>query len=190
MHYKCMMVIFIEIIFIMDTSTAESQPLLNEKKLLKIHRKIAYGLGNFITVLAVSLWFPYNILFFNRVIGLSSQNAGYIVLIGQAGGAISTPFIGMWSDQCRCKIPGRRKVFHLLGIIVTGTVFFFLWHQCLGCEDAPQPYIVLYFGAFAIIFQFGWAATQVGQLALMPELSSQKKTLVELNSLRFESGCP
>lgn len=166
--------------------TAESQALLNEKKLLKLHRKIAYGLGNFITVLAVSLWFPYGVLFFHNVMGLSAQNTGYIVLIGQAGGAISTPFIGMWSDQCYCKIPGRRKVFHLLGVIVTATVFFFLWYQCLGCVGAPEPYVVLYYGAFAVVFQFGWACTQIGQLALMPELCSQKKTLVELNSLRFE----
>lgn len=155
-----------------------------DRKLLRLDRKIAYATGNFITVLAISLWFPYNILFFQKVVGLSPQNAGYIVLIGQVGGAISTPFIGMWSDQCRCKVPGRRKIFHLVGIITTATIFFFLWYQCLGCSEARQPYKVLYYGCFAVIFQFGWAATQIGQLALLPELSSQKKTLVELNSLR------
>lgn len=170
---------------------SESESLLHksgdqdDKKLLKIHRKIAYATGNFLTVLAVALWFPYNILFFTKVVNLSSQNAGYVVLLGQAGGAISTPFIGTWSDQCRCRIPGRRKIFHLFGIIITSSIFFFLWYQCLGCEGATQPYKVLYFGSLAIIFQIGWAATQIGQLALMPELSSQKKILVELNSLRY-----
>ena len=155
-----------------------------ERRLLKIHRKIAYAAGNFITVLAISLWFPYNILFFERVLNLSAKNAGYVVLLGQVGGAIATPFIGTWSDQCTCVVPGRRKIFHLMGIIMTATVFFFLWYQCLGCSYAPQPYKVLYYGSFAIMFQFGWAATQVGQLALMPELTSEKKILVELNSLR------
>ncbi len=156
----------------------------NDEKLLRIHRKIAYAAGNFLTVLAVSLWFPYAVLFFSKVIGLSPQNAGNIVLLGQAGGAISTLFIGTWSDQCRCRIPGRRKIFHLMGIIVTSCSFFFLWFHCLGCEGASPGYKVLYYGVFAIIFQFGWACTQIGQLALMPELSSKKNVLVELNSLR------
>lgn len=166
----------------------ESEKLLqassDDKKLLRIDRKLAYATGNFLTVLAVALWFPYNVTFFTKVVGLTPKYAGYIILLGQAGGAIATPFIGIWSDQCRCKIPGRRKVFHLLGISVVASVFFFLWYHCLGCEAASPPYLVLYYAVFAIIFQFGWAATQVGQLALMPELCSQKKTLVELNSLR------
>lgn len=166
----------------------EIVPFLHKKEgksLLKIHRKLAYAAGNFITVLAISLWFPYNILFFHKVLGLSSKNAGYIVLLGQAGGAIATPFIGMWSDQCNCRVPGRRKIFHLIGVMSTATIFFFLWYQCLGCSAASEPYKVLYYGSFAIMFQFGWAATQIGQLALMPELTSEKKVLVELNSLRY-----
>ena len=149
---------------------------------------MAYAAGNFLTVLAVSLWFPYAITFFTNVVKLTPKNAGTIVLLGQAGGAISTLVIGMWSNQCRCRIPGRRKIFHLLGITVTATVFFFLWFHCLGCEYAAPKYKVLYYGVFAIIFQFGWASTQVAQLALMPELSSKKKTLVELNSLRYNLG--
>ena len=172
-----------------EKKSNESERLLQdngEKDLLRIHRKLAYAAGNFITVLAISLWFPYNILFFHKVLKLSPKNAGYIVLLGQAGGAISTPFIGMWSDQCNCRVPGRRKIFHLIGIISTSTIFFFLWYKCLGCTAVDQPFKVLYYGSFAIIFQFGWAATQIGQLALMPELTSEKKTLVELNSLRYE----
>lgn len=171
--------------------TSESDNLLpnpnnnNDEKLLKIHQKIAYATGNLLTVLAISLWFPYNVLFFQKVLGLSAQNAGHIILLAQAGGAMSTPFIGTWSDQCNCKTPGKRKIFHLFGIILTSIVFFFLWYQCIGCSSAPQSYKVLYYGALAIIFQFGWAATQIGQLALLPELSSLKKVQVELNSLRL-----
>ena len=155
-----------------------------DKNLLKIHRKLAYATGNFLTVLAISLWFPYNLLYFQNVVGLTAQSAGNVVLFAQAGGAIATPFIGMWSDQCYCPYPGKRKIFHLFGVILTTLVFFFMWYQCLGCVHSPEPYKVLYYSALAICFQFGWASTQIGQLALLPELSSQKKTQVELNSLR------
>lgn len=157
----------------------------NDQMLLKIHRKVAYAAGNFISVLAISLWFPYSVLFFHRVLNLSPKNAGYIILIGQAGGAASTPLIGFWSDLCYCRVPGRRKVFHLMGMIIIALVFFFLWHECLGCAGTSETNKVIYYGVFAVLFQFGWAATQIGQLALLPELTSQKKTMVELNSLRY-----
>ena len=103
-----------------------------DKNILKIHRKLAYATGNFLTVLAISLWFPYNVLYFHNVVGLTAQSAGHVVLFAQAGGAIATPFIGMWSDQCYCPYPGKRKIFHLFGFILTATVFFFLWYQCIG----------------------------------------------------------
>ena len=156
-----------------------------EKRLLKIHRKIAYAAGNFITVLAISMWFPYNVVFFQDVLQLPPKSVGDIILVAQVGGAISTPLIGMWSDVCRCRIPGRRKVFHLLGLICITCVLFFLWYKCLGCSDHSPSIQVLYYCCFAVVFQFGWASIQVGQLALLPELCSLKKTQVELNSLRY-----
>ena len=158
---------------------------LAEKQLLRPHRRIAYALGNFLTVLAIAVWFPYNVTFFQFVVGLSAKSAGNIVLIAQIGGALSTPFVGMWSDQCSCRVPGRRKIFHLIGIITLAFVMFFLWYKCLGCSHASEAYQVLYFCCFAIVFQFSWASIQIGQLALLPEISAQKRTQVQLNSLRY-----
>lgn len=155
-----------------------------DEKELRLYRKIAYAAGNFLTVSAISLWFPYSVLFFTKVLKIPHGVAGNIILAGQAGGAISTPFVGMWSDQCFCRIPGRRKIFHLMGLFFTSVVFFFIWHECFRCEGANVSYKLLYFGSFVIVFQFGWAATQIGQLALLPELTSVKRIMVELNSLR------
>ena len=156
-----------------------------QKKSLPLYCRLAFGTGNFINVLAISMWFPYNVSFFQKVIQLSSRSAGTIVLIAQIGGAISTPFIGQWSDNCTCRIPGRRKVFQLIGIISLSCSFFFIWYDCLGCQGVSEPYKVLYYSCFAIVFEFGWAATQVGQLSLIPELTTSKAIQVELNSIRY-----
>ena len=155
------------------------------KKSLPLYRRVAFGTGNFINVLAISMWFPYNVSFFQKVIQLSSRSAGTIVLIAQIGGALSTPFVGLWSDNCTCRIPGRRKVFQLIGIISLACSFFFIWYDCLGCQGVSEPYKVLYYSCFAIVFEFGWAATQVGQLSLIPELTTSKAIQVELNSIRY-----
>lgn len=155
------------------------------EKTLPMYRRLAFGTGNFINVLAISMWFPYNVSFFQKVIRLTPQSAGTIVLIAQIGGALSTPFIGLWSDTCHCRIPGRRKIFQLIGILSLSCSFFFIWHDCLGCEGVSDPYKVLYYSCFAIVFEFGWAATQIGQLSLIPELTANKAIQVELNSIRY-----
>ena len=74
-----------------------------DERALPLYRRIAYATGNFINVLAISVWFPYNVSFFQKVIELPPRSAGTIVLIAQIGGAVSTPFIGQWSDQCICR---------------------------------------------------------------------------------------
>lgn len=152
--------------------------------LLPRYRRIAFGTGHVLPVLGAAMWFAYNVTFFTKVLKLPPKSAGTIILIGQVAGAISTPFIGVWSDQSRCKYPGRRKVFHLVGVLSVALSFFFIWHECLGCQYAPPDYQVVYFASFAAVFQFGWAAVQVSQLSLIPELATEKSIKVELNSIR------
>lgn len=149
-----------------------------------LRQRIAFGSGNFINVLAVSMWFPYNVTFFQKVLQLPPKSTGTIILIAQLAGALSTPFIGLWSDQARCRY-GRRKVFHLIGVIAVACSFFFIWHDCFGCTDVSDQYQVLYFSSFAIVFEFGWAAVQIAQLSVIPELTSDKHMKVELNAIRY-----
>lgn len=160
---------------------------LQTRKSFPFYRRVAYGTANFINVLAVSMWFTYNVGFYQKVLQLPPKSAGTIVLAAQIGGAVSTPFIGVWSDHCRCKTPGRRKVFQLIGVASVALSFFFMWHDCLGCSAAPVQYQVLYYSCFAVLFEFGWGATQIGQLSLIPELTTDKSIQVELNSIRSAS---
>ena len=131
------------------------------------------------------MWYPYSVTFFQKVIGLSSSGTATILLISQVVGAVVTPFIGIWSDSCSCKGYGRRKLFHLIGVICVVCSFFFIWHRCIDCDGVDESYKILYYSSFAIVFQFGWASTQISQLALVPELTSDKATKVELNSIRL-----
>ena len=149
---------------------------------LPFYRKLAFGTGHFLMVLAVAMWFSYSVLFFEKVLQKSASDTGTIILISQIFGAISTPFVGMWSDDCKCRY-GRRKIFHLMGNVSVACSFFFIWYKCLGCEDVEDSYKVVYYASFAAMFQFG-AAVQIAQLSLIPELTSNKNMKVELNSIR------
>ena len=152
---------------------------------LSLLQRFAFGTGHMLNVLAGGgMWFPYGIAFFKQVLRIPHESVGHIFIIAHVTGAIFTPLIGMWSDQCECRY-GRRKIFHLMGIIAFGCSFFFVWHECFGCAGVPTNYKVLYYSSFAIVFQFGWAATQVAQLAMVPELTSDKNVKVELSSIRY-----
>ena len=155
----------------------------NETRRLTWYKKLSFTSGHFMNVVGSSIWFPYSVIFFQKVIGLPPSDTGTVILVAQVAGAVSLPFIGMWSDQTVLRY-GRRKIFHLAGILATGLVLFFLWHECLGCSDAPPEYQVIYFTSFAVVFQFGWAATQIAQLSLIPELVRDKTEQVGLNAMR------
>ena len=153
------------------------------RRRLTWYRKLSFASGHFMNVVAISMWFPYSVIFFQKVLGLPPSDAGTIILVAQVAGGISLPFIGMWSDQTVLKY-GRRKIFHLFGIVATGLVLFFLWHECLGCSGAPPAYQIVYFSSFAVVFQFGWAAAQIAQLSLIPELVRDKNEQMGLNAMR------
>lgn len=160
-------------------STASST---NEK--LSLLQRFAFGTGHMLNVLAVAgMWFPYGIAFFTQVLEIPHASVGHIFIAAQVAGAIFTPFLGIWSDQCVCKY-GRRKIFHLIGIISFVFSFFFVWYDCIGCQGVDDNYKVLYYASFAIVFQFGWAAAQIAQLALIPEMTSDRNERVGLNSIR------
>ncbi|XP_012878083.1 PREDICTED: major facilitator superfamily domain-containing protein 12, partial [Dipodomys ordii] len=73
----------------------------------------------------------------------------------------------------------------------TGTIcvllsFPFIFSPCLGCgERTPEWVALLYYAPFIVIFQFGWAATQVAHLSLIPVLATTDHEKVELTALRY-----
>lgn len=73
----------------------------------------------------------------------------------------------------------------------TGTIcvllsFPFIFSPCLGCAaTTPEWAALLYYGPFVVVFQFGWAATQIAHLSLIPELATSDHEKVELTALRY-----
>uniref|UniRef100_A0A8C0S0K6 Major facilitator superfamily domain containing 12 n=1 Tax=Canis lupus familiaris TaxID=9615 RepID=A0A8C0S0K6_CANLF len=86
----------------------------------------------------------------------------------------------------RCVRCGPRKAWHLVGTVCVLLSFPFIFSPCLGCGPAtPEWAALLYYGPFIVIFQFGWAATQIAHLSLIPELATNDHEKVELTALRY-----
>ncbi|EEB15685.1 conserved hypothetical protein [Pediculus humanus corporis] len=149
---------------------------------------LSYGLGHVINDICASMWFTYLLVFFHLVLNFDPINAGTILLIGQIADAVSTPFVGIESDKNNgmwCFKYGKRKTWHLIGIICIICSFPFIFTPCIGCKGAHIYAQVIYYASFVIIFQFGWAAVQISHLALIPELTLNENERTQLTSIRY-----
>ncbi|KAM7388073.1 hypothetical protein PAMP_024274 [Pampus punctatissimus] len=145
-------------------------------------RRLCYAAGHFLNDLCASMWFTYLLVYLHSVLGFQSTFAGVLLLIGQIADGVCTLLIGYKSDRTQ----GKRKRWHLLGTACVLVSFPFIFNPCLICnEHTAQWAQIIYFFPFVIIFQFGWAATQISHLSLIPELVSSESAKVELTAYRY-----
>ncbi|XP_055463650.1 major facilitator superfamily domain-containing protein 12 isoform X1 [Psammomys obesus] len=153
---------------------------------LSLAARLSFAVGHFLNDLCASMWFTYLLLFLHSVRGYSSRGAGLLLLLGQVADGLCTPLVGYEADRAACARCGPRKAWHLAGTVCVLLSFPFIFSPCLGCGEAtPEWAALLYYGPFIVIFQFGWAATQIAHLSLIPELVTNDHEKVELTALRY-----
>ncbi|XP_021100517.1 major facilitator superfamily domain-containing protein 12 isoform X3 [Heterocephalus glaber] len=156
---------------------------------LSLAARLSYAVGHFLNDLCASMWFTYLLLYLHSVRAYSSRGAGLLLLLGQVADGLCTPLVGYEADRAaggRCARYGPRKAWHLAGTVCVLLSFPFIFSPCLGCgASTPEWAALLYYGPFIVVFQFGWAATQIAHLSLIPELVTSDHEKVELTALRY-----
>ncbi|XP_040393229.1 major facilitator superfamily domain-containing protein 12 isoform X2 [Cygnus olor] len=154
---------------------------------LPLRARLSFAAGHFLNDLCASLWFTYLLLYLHAVLGYSHRLAGGLLLAGQVADGLCTPLLGYEADRSAgCGRYGRRKSWHLAGTTCVLVSFPFIFSPCLGCkENTPQWAAFIYYLPFIVIFQFGWAATQISHLSLIPELVTSDHEKVELTAFRY-----
>ncbi|CAF0953376.1 unnamed protein product [Rotaria sordida] len=160
---------------------------MSEPDALSERSKLAYSIGTVLNDLTLPMWFSYSLVFYHRVVNFTTASAGYLFLIGQIVGAVSIIFIGLVSDRTRIGLfhYGRRKTWHLIGVICTLCSFPFCFNLCVGCKDSDLRVQFIYYTIFIIISQFGISCSQVVHLAMINELTHQDSERVALYAYRF-----
>ncbi|CAL4094563.1 unnamed protein product, partial [Meganyctiphanes norvegica] len=150
--------------------------------------KFGYGVGHIFNDLCACLWFTYLLVYLQYVLQLEKATAGLLLLLGQVADAVATPFVGIQSDKgCRrgCWWTyGKRKTWHLIGTILVLGSFPMVFIICYTCTQDLNHYAVL-LAVMIVIFQFGWASTQVSHLSLIPDLTTDENERDELNIIRY-----
>lgn len=150
---------------------------------LTLITQIGYVVGHILNDLCSSCWFTYFLIYFTKIMAFSPASAGTLMLIGQVADGLCTPLVGILIDKVNFRY-GKRKTWHAIGSVSVAVSFGFVFHKCLGCENSSYLEQMLYYSAFILIFQFGWAATQISHLSLIPVLTVDRKKIVLLNSFR------
>jgi len=147
-----------------------------------------YGLGHVFNDICASMWFTYLLLFFQKVLGFSSTSSGVLLLVGQLADGAATTLVGLLSDKLNhislFRRYGKRKSCHLLGSVCVLFSFPFIFLPCLWPNWSEQAQMI-YYSCFIVIFQFGWAATQISHLALITDLSDSESVRTTLTSVRY-----
>ena len=145
----------------------------------------SYGIGHVLNDLCASMWFSYLLIFFHKVVIFNNIDAGIFLLVGQIADGLATPIIGVQSDKTANVKYGKRKIWHLGGTLAVALSFPFIFDLCIyQCANNPRWSLFVYYIPFIVIFQCGWASTQISHLALIPDLASTTNEKVLLNALR------
>lgn len=161
---------------------------LNPKEQTPLRQRISYCTGHIFNDLCSAVWFTYFIVYFNKVVGLSTTETGLLFLIAQGADAVLTPFMGVGCDRLVIKSLaryGKRKTWHLFGTIFVAIAWPFIFSPCLACSiDSPSWLPLAYYSVTVVIFHVGWAGVQIAHLSLIPEIAKRPGEIVELNAVR------
>lgn len=157
------------------------------QKKVPLRVQLAYSIGHFQNDLMASMWFSYLLVYFHQVNSFNNVLAGTILLIGQVADAIATPLVGYEADATSgCFGYTKRKSWHLFGTICTTLSFPFIFSPVLGASvNEHDVYKLVYYSAFVIIFQIGWASVQISHLSLIPDLTDDESEVSGLNGYRY-----
>jgi len=178
-----------------------------------LKNKLGFSLGHVLNDMCASMWFTYLLLYFNKVLEFSNIYSGILMLIGQLADGFSTVFVGVFADKgidlYLCNKLGQRKAWHLIGVVCVMASFPFIFSACPGCSsnlvgnetvslESPilnstntEPEVsnnmaqMAYYATFIVIFQFGWASTQIAHLAAIPDLSECQNERTGLTAIRY-----
>jgi len=155
-----------------------------------LKNKFGFALGHVLNDVCACMGITYGLVFFHKVLQFNHMYAGLLVLIGQIADGFSTVFVGIFSDKgdnlWLCDQFGQRKAWHLIGVVCVIISFPFIFSLCLVCDENTHQYAKLvYFSSFMLVFQFGWACSQISHLSAIPALAQNQNERTSLTAIRY-----
>ena len=170
----------------MDASGTDEHQVENQTPL---RQKLSCAAGHVLNDLFLQMAISFQLVYYIKVAGLPGGQAGWIMLVALAVNAFTAPLAGYCSD--RITIPlisravGKRKAWHLIGVILMTIFFPLLFTRCLICHDtSPQWVKLAYYMVIVILINMAFPNLDIGHLSIISVVAKNQEESVELNVLR------
>lgn len=135
-------------------------------QLTSTHTKIFYGLGSIAFGVKDNGFSTLLLLFYNQVVGLSSQLVGFAILVALMADAFLDPIVGQISDNLRSRW-GRRHPFMYASALPVALSYLLLWNPPHWSQGAQFLYLVI----IAIVVRSFITFYEIPSSALVAELT-------------------
>ena len=165
-----------------------SDPGLNSRT--PVFQRFACGVGHVMNDITRQLLFSFRLVIFMQVFGLSAANAGWLMLYGLICVAASSAICAFLIDNVKIpylsKTLGRRKAWHLIGIVLGTIVTPFYFSSCFLCQsDQGQWQLMIYIPVLNTILSFSFGLIEISHLSIIPAIAKDQSEVLELNAWRY-----
>ena len=134
---------------------------------IPVIQKVAYGIGMLANQLFTAALSIFMVVLVNGL-NMDPLYAGILGAAPRIFDAITDPLMGYISDHTHSKW-GRRRPYIIIGAIITGLSFIFMWQ--IHAENS-QMYNFIYFLCWSLVFYLGYTIFATPYIALGYEMSN------------------
>lgn len=120
--------------------------------------------------------------FLTKVEGLSTAQAGIVVLCAKLCDAVTDPLMGIVTDRTRSRF-GRHRLYLLVGLVPSAASYFMLW-TAMGLQDADATRKMVYFIGAYMLFSVAYTVVVVPHTAMLPVLAPQYDLRTQYNAMK------
>lgn len=125
----------------------------------------------------------YFLNFLTYVEGLTTRQAGIVVLCAKLCDAITDPVMGILTDRTRSKY-GKHRIYILLGIIPVAISYFLMWNSFGISSHFSQTATMIYYIFAYMLFSAVWTFVMVPHTAMLPTLAPEYNLRTQYNAIR------
>ncbi len=151
-----------------------------EKDKISILQKFSYSMGIVSDHFAIYGLNQLMMPVFNVLLGLSPTLVSAALAIARLWDAVTDPFVGSLSDNCKSK-RGRRKPFIIIGAIITGVAFPLIW---LASDSWSEMTLFSYLCVSLLVLYTGYSIFSVPYESLGMELTPSYRERTNLYVFR------
>ena len=151
--------------------------------------RVSCGVGGVFSECSRQMALSFGLVFYVKVIEISSRQAGIILTIALTSFMIASGIFGFLCDKV--SVPylspklGRRKTWFLLSSILLAFFLLMSFSRCFLCKDSSSSWAVFVYYACAMGgIAFTCAGAELAHLSLIPVIAKNQDEAIILNSLR------